>query len=110
MLRPHVPVRRYVAQQRNIQAFGRGAKILDMAAMQWIEGAVHHRHLPPVVLQLIERENHAVSSNSRGPAPAHVQIEAAASVVRSQDFTNSPLSFSSCSARSKKSTATSGVV
>src|SRR5204863_8949698 len=84
VLRAHIPIRGDVAQQRHVQLPGRGAEVLDVTAVQRVERAVHHRHLLPVLVQLLESDDH--------------------------DLTRSPLSCSSCSALSKKSTATSGVV
>src|SRR6476659_5547961 len=84
MLGPHVAVGCDVAQQGNVELFGGRTEVLDVAAVQRIERAIDHRHFLAVVLQLIEGDNH--------------------------DLTRSPLSCSSCSALSKKSTATSGVV
>ena len=43
MLGAHVAVRRDVAQQRHAE-LARGAEVLDVPAVQRIEGAVHHRH------------------------------------------------------------------
>src|SRR5262245_60136883 len=84
MLGPHVAVGGDVTQERNIEPFSRRTEIFDVAAMQRIERAVHHRDFLPIVLQLLERQNH--------------------------DLTSNPFSCSSWSALSKKSTATSGVV
>ena len=58
MLRPDVGVRRHVAQQRHVEALGRGAEIFDVAAVQRIERAVDHRHRAAVRRQLVERQNH----------------------------------------------------
>ena len=90
MLRADVAIGGDVAQQRHVELLGRGAKILDVPAVQRIERAVHHRHLLPVAPSMLDR------TIKRIPW-AH-------------DFTRSPLSCSSWSALSKKSTATSGVV
>src|SRR6266576_7227137 len=84
VLGAHVEIRRDVAQQRDVELFGRRAEVFDVAAVQGIECAVHHRNCAPVLFQLLERDDH--------------------------DLTSSPFSCSSCSALSKKSTATSGVV
>src|SRR5262245_49054695 len=73
-----------VAQQRHIELFGGSAEILDVATVQGIECAIDHRDFLSVIFELFECENH--------------------------DLTSRPLSCSSRSALSKKSTATSGVV
>src|SRR5687768_16406710 len=82
MLRPHVAVRRDVAEQRHVELGGGRPEILDVPPMQRVECAVDHGDAPAVLLQLIEVDDH--------------------------DLTSSPLSRSSWSAVSKKSTAPSG--
>src|SRR5829696_8147046 len=88
MLGAHVAIGGDVAQERHVELFGRGAEIFDLPTVQRIERAVHHRHAAAVLLEIVERQDHD----------------------RGYDFTSSPLSCSSFSALSKKSTATSGVV
>ena len=57
MLRAHVAVGRDVAQERYAEP-GRRAEVFDVAAMQRIERAIHHRDGTAVVLELFERQNH----------------------------------------------------
>ena len=67
----------------------RPAEVLDVAVMQRVEGAVHHRHFLPVLLQIPVSDDHASQAGDRtrleNPAPTGLRPRLRAPLSRTAE-------------------------